>query len=219
MICIIIALRDNGILVKVSLEEAIIKLNGSISKYSGSCKFLEVESATNGALIINDKINQIKLLLDTDRHYFKVIPWNISFSFSLIEVTNYPHTIIGIHNKQLDLFRLSINMHEMHLDGKWFTHISKGFKIYEGRLRDEKRRKIRVGDCIRFMCRDCGKDIYAYVMEIKVFRNFNEMLSNIPLDLILPGIENLSEALSVYKGFYGDKDKEYGAIAFKVKVL
>ncbi len=219
MIYIIIALWDKKILAKTSLEEVVIGVNGSISKYNGKCKFLEIENVTNESIVINDRINQIKLLLSTNKHYFKVIPWNVKFPLSLIDITNYPHIVIGIHDRQLDLFKLSDNMHEMLLNEKWFIHVSRGFKIYEGRLWDEKRRKIRVGDCIRFICRDCGKDIYAYVMEVRVFRNFNEMLSNIPLNLILPGTENIEEALSIYRGFYGDDDKKYGVVVFKVKVL
>ncbi|UXD21483.1 isomerase [Ignicoccus pacificus DSM 13166] len=93
-------------------------------------------------------------------------------------------------------------VHQMKLDDKWFELILKEEKVVEGRLYDEKRRRIRVGHIIEFKSVKNKRKIYCRVKRYVIYNNFKEMLENEGTERVLPGF-SVEEAEKVYEGYYG----------------
>ncbi len=71
--------------------------------------------------------------------------------------------------------------HTMHLRRTYFDLFLHGEKTVELRLLDEKRKKIQLGDTIRFICNENEDE--SFVMKVKglvVTKTFNELLAIIP---------------------------------------
>ena len=72
--------------------------------------------------------------------------------------------------------------HRMNLNPSPFAMIRDGVKTIELRLYDEKRRKIAVGDTIRFCNTDAPSEtVSVKVEELYVFDSFEELYANLPL--------------------------------------
>ena len=69
--------------------------------------------------------------------------------------------------------------HKMKLNEEPFEKIKNGSKTIELRLYDEKRRKIKVGDMIRFVSKT--EKLTATVKALHVFKNFEELYAALPL--------------------------------------
>lgn len=109
-------------------------------------------------------------------------------------------------------------IHEMKLQDVYFDMIKAGIKIYEGRLNDEKRQLIHVGDSITFKKHYDDETYTVEVIDLKYFSSFLDMCKNLPLDEI--GFKNKSpeEVASVYHQFYSVEDEQkYGVVAIKIK--
>ena len=73
-------------------------------------------------------------------------------------------------------------LHRMRLDAEPFARIDAGEKTIELRLWDEKRRRIRAGDVIRFESTDDDTDVlYARVEGLHLFPSFDELYQALPL--------------------------------------
>ena len=83
---------------------------------------------------------------------------------------------------------------KMRLDPSPFDMIKRGSKTIELRLYDEKRRSLRAGDSIVFICRQTGERLTCTVKALHVFENFKKLYS--PFDLIKCGYtaENVKSA-------------------------
>ena len=71
--------------------------------------------------------------------------------------------------------------HTMHLKRTYFDLFLRGQKTVELRLFDEKRKKIQLGDTIRFICNENEDE--SFVMKVKglvVAKTFNELLEIVP---------------------------------------
>ena len=112
-------------------------------------------------------------------------------------------------------------VHEMKLKSKYFDLIRKGAKIYEGRLNDEKRKLISVGDIITFKKEpDLIESFDALVQELIYFDTFDEMVTILPLKQVGFATEKPNEVVDVYHQFYSIEDeKRYGVVAIKVEVI
>ncbi len=219
----LIAMYGEYILFKVSYERIFMEIDNN-TLYGNSMergKYITTTAISKEEIKVEDLVNKIRVLLNKERDFLHIEPHGIRLGLSLVRSTSYPHCVFGISSNQLTLFKLGENLHEMHLDKQWFFLLGDRMKIYEGRLYDEKRRHIKVGHCIRFICRGCEShmDIYAVVVNMQLFKDFNEMLKNLPLRYILPGIKDVPTGLQIYRSYYGDKDKEYGAIALALHIL
>ena len=104
----------------------------------------------------------------------------------------------------------------MKLERKWFELISKEEKIVEGRVLDEKRKKLRTGHVIEFKVVDAEKYLYAIVKSIAVYENFKELLEREGTARVLPGL-SLEEGLKVYEKFYGPNAGP--ALAIRLELL
>lgn len=72
--------------------------------------------------------------------------------------------------------------HQMHLNSEPFHAIKSGFKSIELRLYDEKRKQIKIGDSIEFICTDNENEtIIKKVVDLHIFPSFDILYENLPL--------------------------------------
>ena len=104
--------------------------------------------------------------------------------------------------------------------GQCFFCAKSGEKIFEIRLNDEKRRLLKVGDCLFFKReQECNQELHTHIVELKHYKSFVDMLNEIPIGLI--GFENMYnvDVLKEYHKFYTPEDEfKYGVVAIKVEV-
>ena len=110
-------------------------------------------------------------------------------------------------------------IHTMHIDEKYFWDLIEGRKVIEGRLYDEKRRKICERDHIRMVSSN-KLEAYFIVKGIRVYSSFKDLLMREGISNVLPGIQNLEEGIKVYRKFYRkEKEKLYGACALELEPI
>lgn len=102
---------------------------------------------------------------------------------------------------------------KMNLQKKYFDSVLEGTKIYEGRINDEKRKVINVGDFITFKAGD--DEIVKKVDEKFLFSTFHEAFESI--DLNLHDVFDIEEAIRIYYSFgFEEGEKKYGVVFFKL---
>ena len=95
------------------------------------------------------------------------------------------------------------NIHKMKVEERWFKLILREEKVVEGRLFDEKRSRIRVGDIVRLINSvDNERYLYVRVKRMRIYSNFREMLEKERVERVLPGL-GIDEGVRVYEGYYG----------------
>lgn len=112
-------------------------------------------------------------------------------------------------------------IYNMKLKSPFFERIEKGEKIYEIRLNDEKRKKIKIGDHINFKKEpELTENFTAQVVGLDHFSSFKEVIGAYsPKEIGFEG-QNKDEIERVYYAFYSKtNEKQYGVVAIKVKVL
>ena len=72
--------------------------------------------------------------------------------------------------------------HCMNLELSAFLKIANGSKTIELRLNDEKRQKIKIGDTIEFHCGEINSIIFATVIKLHKFPNFEQLYKALPLE-------------------------------------
>ena len=110
-------------------------------------------------------------------------------------------------------------VHEMKLQAVYFEKMRAGQKIYEGRLFDDKRKKIAVGDEIIFKKEpELAESLKTKVLDMVVFDSFDKMAGTLPAREL--GFEGKSkdEIVKTYHSFYSEEDeKKYKVVAIKVE--
>ncbi len=143
-----------------------------------------------------------------------------SIPIDVLESYIYPQLIIAGINGVLWSCRLNVNMHIMHVEPIWLESIVKGIKVVEGRIYDEKRRRILPGDCIILRSNDNNAETYVYVKYIHLYNDFGEMLEAEGLNRVLPGIKSINEGLNIYYKYYDrGMEKQYGVVAIGLGLL
>lgn len=105
------------------------------------------------------------------------------------------------------------NISQMHVKQHYFDLLEAGVKAVEFRVNDEKRRSIKVGDKIRFVCQnDDTRHVDLAVSDIVLSSGFESLIKRINPDL-LGGIapqQQLKELKNIYDS---DSVKRYGVVA------
>ena len=104
--------------------------------------------------------------------------------------------------------------HNMTLKQPYFNLIREGKKIVELRLYDDKRRKISVGDTIRFQNGDSFHTVK--VKGLFISDSFKELFKFI--DVQDTGLDNEKNAIKIMEQFY-DKDaqKKFGVVGICIE--
>ena len=112
-------------------------------------------------------------------------------------------------------------VHKMKLRKIYYDMIKNGTKIYEGRLNDEKRQLIDVGDIITFQKEpELNESFDAIVKDLIYFDSFEEMVNTLPLEKIGFKTKTTQEVIEIYHQFYSIEDENrYGVVAIKVEIL
>lgn len=111
--------------------------------------------------------------------------------------------------------------HEMGLQEVHYNNMLKGIKVYEGRLNDEKRQKINIGDIIKVLKDPLREEsFYVKIKNKYLFKSFKEMSEK--LDIYKLGFvkETKEEVVNIYHEFYNqDKEDKYGVVVFEVELI
>jgi ASC-1-like (ASCH) protein len=100
----------------------------------------------------------------------------------------------------------------------WFTYISKGLKIVEGRLNKGSFQDINKGDIV--IWRNGNKKVKTKVISLHRHATFRNMLRYHRLKNTLPEIKTIAEGEKIYSSFYSSSDvKKYGILAIKLKII
>ncbi len=107
----------------------------------------------------------------------------------------------------------------MKLHPQPFENIKSGRKTIELRLYDEKRRKIKVGDCIRFDLADGDESVTVEVQKLYLFPSFAALYKSLPLEKC--GYDDGTSANPRDMEAYYSKEEEaaFGVVGIEVKLL
>ena len=110
-------------------------------------------------------------------------------------------------------------LHTMNLNPAPFEMIRDGRKTLELRLYDEKRRRIKIGDTIRFENTQTGETLTAAVMELHVFDSFTALYQALPLLECGYTEETVSSAKPDDMDAYYSKEeqRQYGVVGIRLK--
>lgn len=90
--------------------------------------------------------------------------------------------------------------HIMNLKKIWFDYIANGDKTIEGRLYDDKRKQLNVGDIIKFTN---GEDSFTKeITKLETFDSFSDAVTEENYKKLIPNANNRDEALKVYTDIY-----------------
>ena len=110
----------------------------------------------------------------------------------------------------------------MQLHQEPFEKVKNGTKTIELRLNDEKRRRIRVGDCITFLNRaDSAESLTARVTALYPFNSFEELYRTLPLDRCGYGESEIATASASDMDIYYTREEQerYGAVGIEIEVI
>ena len=110
-------------------------------------------------------------------------------------------------------------MHEMKLDPLPFKMIGSGEKTVEMRLFDERRRKIKVGDMIRFENRESGEKLLVRVTSCDVFPSFVELYRAYSKESIGYRSDEVASPADMEKYYSPENIKKYGAFAIGIELI
>jgi len=107
-----------------------------------------------------------------------------------------------------------MNTHRMKLSEPWYTYVRDGKKNIEGRIYDDKRKLLKIGDKIIFTDENSNNEIKKEITDLKIFENFDSAIRYAKLKNILPGISTYKEGVKLYNSIpgYAKKSKKFGVI-------
>lgn len=112
--------------------------------------------------------------------------------------------------------------HIMKLNLSPFQKIQSGKKTIELRLYDEKRRKIQIGDNIRFINTDNPSEtLVAEVVNLFVFDSFEELYRKLPLLECGYTDQNIKTASPKHMDIYYSKklQEQYGVVGIQIRLI
>lgn len=111
--------------------------------------------------------------------------------------------------------------HYMNLCSEPFNSIKNKEKIYELRLLDSKRQKLKVGDTITFTNLDNKETLSVKVVGLHKFSSFEELYNNLPLDKCGYNESNINKANpnDMEKYYSKEKQSQYGVVGVEISLL
>lgn len=115
-------------------------------------------------------------------------------------------------------------LHNMDLNEPWFSYVKNGIKTIEGRIYDDKRRIIQIGDTITFTNKKgSGEPFSKSVVDLAIWDNtnkksnkstFKDVIDEENYKQLIPNAETVEDAIKVYENIpgYNEKAKEFGII-------
>ena len=111
--------------------------------------------------------------------------------------------------------------HEMKLQPKYFDYILNGTKRIEIRLNDEKRKKIKLGDKIKFLKEtDLKESFEAQVIGLLKYNSFKELLRDYDISILSEANMTKDELISTLEQFYTkEKQKQYDVLGIRIELI
>lgn len=111
--------------------------------------------------------------------------------------------------------------HFMNLESSAFFKIADGSKTIELRLNDEKRQKINIGDTIEFRCGEINSIIFAEVLKLHKFSDFEQLYKALPLEKCGYSEDDLKTAhyTDMEKYYTKSQIKKYGALGIELQKI
>jgi ASC-1-like (ASCH) protein len=109
---------------------------------------------------------------------------------------------------------------EISVSEPWFSHIKHKKKKIEGRLNKGKFAELKKDQIIKIKNSDSSDSFSVKIRKIRLYKTFEEYLSQEGLKRTLPGIKSIEEGIGVYRKFYSKENEEsYGIVAISVKYI
>ena len=109
-------------------------------------------------------------------------------------------------------------IHKLNLIDKYFDLILLGEKVLEGRLNDEKRKLINIGDEIIFNRHSDNSTMVAVVEDKYYFDDFEQMADKLDKKELGFAVATKQEMIDTYNGIYDrERVKKYGVVIFIIK--
>ena len=107
----------------------------------------------------------------------------------------------------------------MGIYNNYFNSIKEGKKTVEVRLNDEKRRKINVGDSIKFLkLPNKNETLHVQVTALRNYDTFEEMYKDIPFKTFDCEGWTMKEMLdSTYEIYTPEQEKQWGTLAITIQ--
>jgi len=107
----------------------------------------------------------------------------------------------------------------MGIYNNYFNSIKEGKKTVEVRLNDEKRRKINVGDSIKFLkLPNKNETLYVQVTALRNYDTFKAMYKDIPFNAFDCEGWTMEEMLdSTYEIYTLEQEKQWGTLAITIQ--
>lgn len=106
------------------------------------------------------------------------------------------------------------------LKGEYVRQIQLGQKTYEGRINSGAFQSYKIGDKVNWFA---GQElrVLTEIIDIRVFRTFEEMLTAVGYKKMLPSARSLEEAVAAYNSIpsYPERARASGVVAFGVKPI
>ena len=109
--------------------------------------------------------------------------------------------------------------HFMNLESSAFFKIADRSKTIELRLNDEKRQKINIGDTIEFRCGEINSIIFAEVLKLHKFSDFEQLYKALPLEKCGYSEDDLKTARYTDMEKYYNKSQiqKYGVLGIELQ--
>lgn len=110
-------------------------------------------------------------------------------------------------------------IHQMKLQPNQFSFMKDGTKRIEIRLNDTKRKRIKIGDTIKFFKEpDLEESFETKVIELNHYKDFEKLFANYDIDILADKSITKEDLLKELEKFYSkEKQKEYGVLGIKIE--
>ncbi|UOQ43566.1 ASCH domain-containing protein [Halobacillus salinarum] len=111
-------------------------------------------------------------------------------------------------------------IHFMGLNENPFQLIRQGDKLYEIRLNDTKRKRLRKGDQIEFTCLpDKRETLLVDILDLRTFVSFDQLFKTIPKeDLAKENCSHEELLNSTYQIYTKEQENKWGALAIQISL-
>jgi len=114
-------------------------------------------------------------------------------------------------------------MTTMNLDTIYFDYIKNKTKIYETRVYDGKRQKIKLLEEVTFLDRGSKRKFKAKITELAWFPNFKKAIEPVGVKKVLPNVRSLVDGVKTYEAFdggnYKKNAKKFGVLRMKFELM
>lgn len=106
-----------------------------------------------------------------------------------------------------------------HVQEPWFTYLSQGTKVVEGRLNHNAFALYDVGDCLAFY-KDPENEFYCEIVRKTWYPSIESYLQQEGLAKTLPGIDSILEGVRIYRQFYSaEYEAKFGMLAIEIALI